>query len=454
MRFEIENVGKLKKAKFELKPLTIFIGKNNSGKTYATTALWALINYLKNLDVINFISSDLRKKYNDLFKSKFMDLNFGNNVNVNVNVNVLVESTEIKKIQEVINKKLVEESKEILNNAFRFSHFENSKLKLLNDTFEDVGLNLSVKNLGVDSFYQITIKHNEINTNYEIGVIVNTTSRDELIEYINKIFWDYIAKLSYSVNEFSELWHNIYIPAARTGIVLNLNNIISGPFRGQLFSKDDLERKTNDFTQPTLNFALHLNSLLFDNDKEYTYLKELMGGKIKINSSTNRYEYLPNKTDKSIPLSASSSLVTELTPMAILGADSVRKDFILFEEPEAHLHLEAQREMAKALVKMVNKGKKILITTHSDTFLQQLNNLILLERLKKQGKDISVFDISEDELLSESNVVTYEFKCNSEITDVEQLTCGDYGFIADSLNEVLIALAKETNSIIDLIDEK
>lgn len=452
MRFEIENVGKLKKAKFELKPLTIFIGKNNSGKTYATTALWALINYLKNLDVINFISSDLRKKYNDLFKSIFIDLNFGNNVNVNVNV--LVESAEIKKIQEVINKRLVKESKKILNNAFRFSHFENSKLKLLNDTFKDVNLNLSVKNLDIDGFYQITIKHNEININYETGVIVNTTSRDELIESINKIFWDYIAKLSYSVNEFSELWRNIYIPAARTGIVLNLNNIISGPFRRQLFSKDDLERKTNDFTQPTLNFALHLNSLLSDNDKEYTYLKELMGGKIKINSLTNRYEYLPNKTDKSIPLSASSSLVTELTPMAILGADSVRKDFILFEEPEAHLHLEAQREMAKALVKMVNKGKKILITTHSDTFLQQLNNLILLERLKKQGKDISVFDISEDELLSESNVVTYEFKCNGEITDVEQLTCGDYGFIADSLNEVLIALAKETNSIIDLIDEK
>lgn len=448
MKFEIENVGKLKKAKFELKPLTIFIGKNNSGKTYATTALWALINYLKYLDIIKFIESDLRKKYDDLFESTFVDLNFENSVNI------LVESNKLKKIQKIINTRLVTETENILNDAFRFSHFKNSKLKLLNDTFKDVNLNLSVKKFDIDSFYQITLKHNETNTSYETGVIVNVTSIDELIESINGMFWNYVAKLSYSVNEFSEIWRNIYIPAARTGIVLNLNNIISEPFRRQLFSKDDLERKTNDFTQPTLDFALNLNSLLPDNDKEYTYLRELMGGKIKVNSSTNRYEYLPNQTNKSIPLSASSSLVTELTPMAILGANSVRKDFILFEEPEAHLHLEAQREMAKALVKMVNKGKKILITTHSDTFLQQLNNLILLERLKKQGKDISVFDISEDELLSESNVVTYEFKCNGEITDVEQLTCGDYGFIADSLNEVLIALAKETNSIVDLIDEK
>lgn len=457
MKFEIENVGKLKKAKFELKPLTIFIGKNNSGKTYATTALWALINYLKNLDVVNFISYNLRDKYNKLFKENFIDLSIEHSFNISVSAD------ELKELHKVINEKLVSDTKKILNDAFRYPNFNNSKLELLNDVFNDISLNLKFNKIkDFDEFVQITIQHQEGYASYESGLITKSTNKDELINSIDLVFWNYIAKLSYSVNEFSEIWNNIYIPAARTGIMLDLNNIISEPFRRFVYKEDSnfeinystQQNLNNDFTLPTLNFALRLNNLLSNKDREYTYLESLIAGKIKTNSLINRYEYLPDGVNKAIPLSASSSLVTELAPMAILGSDSGRKGFILFEEPEAHLHLEAQREMAKLLVKMVNSGKKVLITTHSDTFLQQLNNLILLERLKKQGKDISEFDISDDELLSEINVVTYEFKCNDGITNVEKLTCGNYGFIADSLNEVLIALSKETNGIIDLIDEE
>ncbi|MFD2722214.1 AAA family ATPase [Ignatzschineria indica] len=47
MQFIVENVGKIDRATFDLKPLTIFIGQNNSGKTYAASALWAAINSIK-----------------------------------------------------------------------------------------------------------------------------------------------------------------------------------------------------------------------------------------------------------------------------------------------------------------------------------------------------------------------------------------------------------------------
>ena len=54
---EIENFGSIKEAKIELAPLTVFVGPNNSGKTYASLA----IHSLKNLFKINTINHDLQK---------------------------------------------------------------------------------------------------------------------------------------------------------------------------------------------------------------------------------------------------------------------------------------------------------------------------------------------------------------------------------------------------------
>lgn len=45
-KIHIENLGPIREGTFELRPLTIFIGPNNSGKTYAATAAYELINAL------------------------------------------------------------------------------------------------------------------------------------------------------------------------------------------------------------------------------------------------------------------------------------------------------------------------------------------------------------------------------------------------------------------------
>ncbi|WP_148294396.1 AAA family ATPase [Azospirillum sp. B506] len=40
----IEELGKLSEAEIQLAPLTIIVGKNNSGKSYLSSLLWALAN--------------------------------------------------------------------------------------------------------------------------------------------------------------------------------------------------------------------------------------------------------------------------------------------------------------------------------------------------------------------------------------------------------------------------
>ena len=52
MKISLENLGVLKQAEFELGDLTIVCGNNNTGKTYATYALFGfLFDWRDNLDV-------------------------------------------------------------------------------------------------------------------------------------------------------------------------------------------------------------------------------------------------------------------------------------------------------------------------------------------------------------------------------------------------------------------
>ncbi len=53
-------------------------------------------------------------------------------------------------------------------------------------------------------------------------------------------------------------------------------------------------------------------------------------------------------------------------------------DFLIIDEPEAHLHPENQIKMAQLLARCVNAGWRVLVTTHSDYIVKELNNLIML----------------------------------------------------------------------------
>ena len=78
MKFNISHVGKIESAEIEIKPLTIFIGQNNSGKTYAASSLWAILNYIEeNTSTLPnsknaLVSEETYQKYKNIFKEIFM----------------------------------------------------------------------------------------------------------------------------------------------------------------------------------------------------------------------------------------------------------------------------------------------------------------------------------------------------------------------------------------------
>lgn len=82
------------------------------------------------------------------------------------------------------------------------------------------------------------------------------------------------------------------------------------------------------------------------------------------------------------PLSRASSMLSELAPiLLVLKGAFGGADHLTIDEPEAHLHPAMQRKVASFLVDVVNAGKGVTLTTHSDFFLGEINNLIRAGKL-------------------------------------------------------------------------
>ena len=83
----------------------------------------------------------------------------------------------------------------------------------------------------------------------------------------------------------------------------------------------------------------------------------------------------------SIPLHLASSSARGLSDLYFfLQHVAGPNHLLIIDEPESHLDTHNQILMARLLVRCVRAGLKILITTHSDYLVKELNNLIMLSR--------------------------------------------------------------------------
>lgn len=81
---------------------------------------------------------------------------------------------------------------------------------------------------------------------------------------------------------------------------------------------------------------------------------------------------------------------------------------MIIEEPESHLHPSLQQKFARAIGRLVNAGVEVVLTTHSDYFLTQINNLILAGGLSDDQRVKAGFEAQE--CLQVSQVSAYLFE--------------------------------------------
>ncbi len=147
--------------------------------------------------------------------------------------------------------------------------------------------------------------------------------------------------------------------------------------------------------------------------------RSLIGGRIFIDSSSGASEIRYHRERFSIPISEASSMVNEIAPTLIFSRSYlVEGDLLIIDEPEAHLHPEAQQQMAAALALMVRSGLRVLITTHSHYMVEQLSAFVnaskLDETARKQALSLDGALGEEDIYLNEDETAVYSFGFSEE----------------------------------------
>lgn len=439
----VEDYGKIKHAEIEAAPLTLFVGDNNSGKSYLLALLWGIKNFGTSFLMGTQISEteEMERLTKCLFK--------------------LFQTAVEKKRAAVLFKEIVYDLEEILNAALeerkdilakKIFNSDNVKIGKLEIKFENPGDERlqCLYDEKVDSFKFF------FHTNNIFGLAKNLVEDHDkdvvswlVLQALCGIIIGTKSIIGYDVSD------DVYLPAARTGFMLT-KDIINKFSRNNTFNLSDEKEEITPFIRPINHFLDVMGDLSLESTGRKECVKiaedieyEMAHGIIEFSTMPNReVMYIPSGYQNGIPLRISSAVVTELSPLVLILKHDKAVRCLYYEEPEMCLHPQLQQKMGKFIGRIVNAGTEMVITTHSDIILQHINNMIKLEKRQNRQGICMQLGYTEKDLLRCDQIKVYQF--NEEYngkTRVQELRCGENGFCVPTFNDALDKIMDEAYEI-------
>ena len=153
------------------------------------------------------------------------------------------------------------------------------------------------------------------------------------------------------------------------------------------------------------------------------------------------------------PMARTSSMLSELAPLLLVLRSHYFVDHLTIDEPEAHLHPAMQMSVASFLAKLVNNGVRIVLTTHSDFFVTQFNNMMRVHELSDSAEN--PFGLPS---IDRSRVRCLRFSrengaCVAQRVDPDRIDGVDESTFTDVMREQYDATSQLVNDLIDSSNE-
>lgn len=378
----VKNFGKVESADIPLDNLVIFIGNNNSGKTMVMQLIYGIRKVLENFPVSNY-------------GVKISDSNG--------QILIRCDKEWFREIEGQINKYLAEHNSQIMNDIFGIPvSAEEIKIAL-----EGGELSYFVSSISEcqdrDTTRSIDIRQYEDGKNIKSfeDQILNREYSEETVNEALNLVWRIILSGKAPLNS-----EQLFLPSSRSGLQL-------------LYRSYFVEPSVGNLAMPVKDFLRFLQLYTADvqmDDVRGDLLKfgeeHLLQGKI-IQKNDETF-YVEENGGREIPLYIASSMIHELAPFIKALNAKHRIGWFYCDEVENCLHPLIQSEVARWLIRMVNAGMQVIISSHSDTMASRLNNLLMLTQACREKPDyglLSELDLMDADLLSpDVKVGVYEFR--------------------------------------------
>lgn len=405
---EVDGFKSLEKINLEIKPITILIGLNSSGKSSVLQLLAILKQSLKNHILIgngtlaNFgafneiVSKRLQKKEIKILiggiRTQNLDAPFSGNTEYGYSFTATAEGIKSHSVT-IKSGKIVVDATAKIDSSNRIQpavHFNNNKSEIIFNQEFNLGYPLSQ--------HSVT------------GPDINYASLHRFLEVIAKDLMDF-------------------------RLVPTMRGISCPTYPLESNASEDLVDSSNLYSQ-TRKFC---STVVYGSPRIERKINKWLN---KITGVTIRGRAVPDKQGSieayrkyEINLVNEGFGTNQLVHMFAQIAKSPANSIIGIEEPEVHLHPKAQSELAKVLIEISKEDRKnLVLTTHSEHILYR----ILIEVAKGT--------------LSLEDLAIYHFKLSKDgVTQVERLKPDEKGRLKGGIPDFLETDLDEFKDFLDII---
>lgn len=418
----IQNFGKVKSADIHLRPFTVIVGPNSSGKSFITKALYSIFHSMNKdlatdflMERLSSASGQVSDILNHLIRPSQRDISVINDL-----LDAISElESEIGDVYEDIT---------ILDNVV-ISKKINDFYPRIQNSFEQLKKQLSIgKGTKLDSvtlelsMLEYDIRHIRIFSQDVVRVYVSQFQSDLKQEFLENFQVSTLSHLlspnsQESTFEFSKIG-TVRLEGDNVDFLLNRNGIaelqhlynvvylespiyfkLKRALRNIRLSNVPFRRK--GFLNQVPKYFYDVDQLLEakisgDLSNEFKAVLDKIENYINgsLNISNGEISFVDKeRIDVEIPLNMVSSGISNLGLIALLIKQNVLSNgsYLFIDEPEVNLHTEWQHVMLDVLVELSKRGVIVVIATHSLDMIYRFEHVVSQE---KQLVEIDHFSLN------------------------------------------------------------
>lgn len=426
MTFSFSRVGPIKEADLELGDFTIIAGSNNSGKTYLAYTLYGFLKMWRVWpDVEYFLTGDEFSRYDPSVHSLIVE-------------GIATEVMESGQARRIVDWNTLNQERHLLVGAVAHAFSEVALAEVFSSpkrAFEgaSIGVELGGSFPRGSRVVKMTTQAGEaLSVRYDGESLVLAKSN------VENRRWDHSETLEYLASLYL---HFLFPELVITPFVLSAERFGISLFYKELdFTKNRLvdwlqtmrdDKSSKRFSPVSLidtftsRYALPIKDNIdytrsiadiqrqrsaLHEDKLFDEVKDMMDGYFRSEGDDIQFRSKARKERRfSIPLHRASSSARGLSDLYFFLRHVAQDNHLLIiDEPESHLDTANQILLARLLARCVRAGLKVLITTHSDYLIKEINNLIMLSRsFTGKGEIARKLKYREDDFLEPDSVRAY-----------------------------------------------